>query len=378
MLNIVTPDSHPYSGYGRMSLELLYHISKMGHRVNVLGDDWHDYLHLVSPEVQELLKKPIAPTFGGIALGYPTLYREFGGPLLFSGPVLAATMFESTVLPQGWVQVLNECKAVSVPAQFLVKVFKANGVHVPVKCIPIGVSENFQYVKRPYRKPFTFLAIGDRGIRKGWDVAVQAFLKAFGNNPDFRLIIKTREGEMGEISRFTNPTIEILRADYTEQQLMELYERCDAMVFPTRGDGFGLPPREFARTGGPVIATNWGGTADDLPGWGFPLRYQLVKAWAGHPTMDGLGKWAEPDVEHLTQQMQYVASEKRWELWANPHRTPTRMVMEAQSVRVAQKIRKLYTWENFAVRMLESWQQVSQPAPAPVGDRRKRRLKKGA
>ncbi len=357
-VTIYTPDTNPHTGYGRMSLELMYRFDRLGQPVNVIGDDWHAFESTLSPAVQQLLNQPLKPTVGGIALGYPTLYEQY--PLLFAGKVIAATMFESTKLPPGWVKILNQCDGIQVPAEWMLKTLLDNGVTRPIRVIPLGISESFNFVQRPYPKVFTFLTIGDRGFRKGWDVACKAFVKAFGNSSQHRLIVKCRPGALDGIT-IQNPNIQLLEADMSEAELMELYARCDAMIFPSRGEGFGLPPREFARTGGPVIATQWSGLADDLPEWGYPLRYKLVDAWEGDKMHGdkGLGKWADPDLEHLIEQMKWVASEKRHLMWTQGYRDPkSGLLHEPQGELVALKIRRLYSWQTFAEGMLAFWEQT--------------------
>jgi glycosyltransferase involved in cell wall biosynthesis len=399
VLNVYAPSYDPYDGYGRAALELMWHLSQMGVHVNALGADslaWGDKLH---PEMKKLLEKPIKPNVGGIAMGYPTLYEGWG-EMLTAGQMVAVTMFESDKLPPGWSAALNKCRAVIVPAKYEVEVFQKSGVVKPIRVVPLGISETFKYVDRAERyyasglaphpltpsprgegrgitgayiprrdgQPFTFLALGDRGNRKGWDVAAHAFYQAFGDNPNFKLIIKTRE--MGFPYQFSNPNVEVLQVDMDEHQQQALYAQVDAYVFPTRGEGFGLTPREAARTGLPVIATNWGGTADDLPAWGYPLNSHLVKAWDKHPRLDGVGKWAEPHVDHLAKLMAHVVSRQRIHTWYEAGR-------ERQDQRVAGKVQKLYQWKQFAQRVIAIWNEMSDK-PATTADRRKRRADRKA
>jgi glycosyltransferase involved in cell wall biosynthesis len=355
IVNIFSPDYDPYSGYGRKALELVYHLSQMGYHVNALGSNALAFRDKLTPGMIALLEKPVQAAVGGIVLGYPTLIPQYG-ELLTAGPYIVQTMFESTKLPEGWASALNKAKAVCVPSRWLIDVMKKNGVLRPVYVVAEGVSETFQYVdRRQYPEVFTFLAIGDRGSRKGWDVALKAFHQAFGDDMRYKLIIKARSGKDFPFERFENPNIEVIREDYDEAQMMALYARCHAMIFPSRGEGFGLPPREFAATGGATICTQWSGLADDLSGWGYPIHYKLVPAWEGHDKFAGLGKWAEPDIDHLVKQLRYIAGEKRYKMW---HQAPWWSKAEQQDVMAAQKIRKLYDWRKFTEGIAAAWESV--------------------
>lgn len=292
-ISIYAPLWSKHDSYGILARRLAEGIEVCGLHVNRLGLDNEDGV--------------IIPTPGGILLGYPTLFEKYG-TLAQLGKRIAVTMFESTKLPEGWVEGLNQCAAVVVPARFLVEIFRAEGVTVPIHVVPLGINEAYLTVKREPRhdRPYTFLAIADRGLRKGWDLAWHAFRKAFHDNPNYKLILKCRENGMKNLSS-ADSNVEILRRDFDDEEMAALYARCDCMVFPTRGEGFGLPPREFAATGGTALATNWGGTADDLADWGEGIGYSLVPAWLGHERFYGLGEWAEPDVNHLSHLMLVAA-----------------------------------------------------------------------
>ena len=367
IISIYAPSYDPYSGYGRMACELIWHLSQRGWRVNALGQDhveWADVQHV---ELRKLLNRPIKASMGGILLGYPTVYPAFG-PLATQGPRVALTMFESTVLPEVWPPHLNRCDVVVVPAQFLVKVFRDNGVAKPVRVVPLGISENYNYVPRPkYPDVFTFLCLGDGGERKGWKEAVLAFAMAFGKSDKHKLIIKARDFNFDPMMA----NVEVIRESYAEHEMQELFASVNAFVFPTHGEGFGLPPREAAATGLPVIATNWGGTADDLTAWGYPLKYTMEDAWVGHPVLEGNGKWAKPDVEHLAKQMQWVASKKQYFMWHQMRR-------DKQSENVARRVRKLYSWAKYADGVEAAWMEAMKRHGGVAARRQKRRQRREA
>jgi glycosyltransferase involved in cell wall biosynthesis len=337
----------PLESYGQIAGELAQRLSSdHGIQINaVTGRRPPESIN--SPKFLRLLKRPTFDVSGGIVLGYPTLYDQYG-PAVAGGPKLAITMFESTALPAGWATALERCAAVVVPSPWLIDVFRAAGVTRPIHVIPLGVSERYQLVPRPAgRRPFTFLMIASPGLRKGWDVAVRAFAAAFGEDPAYRLVIKIRAGRKLN-ARILHPRVEILAADFDTDQMQELYASVDAFVCPSRGEGFGLPPREAAATGLPVIATAWGGTADAIDEWGFRLTSSLTVAWPHHRDHPRCGLWAEPDVGHLASLMKQVAAEGSEELEAR---------------RRSQQVRACYAWDRFAAGIRDAWREVIDASP---------------
>lgn len=315
--------------YGRKARELRAYLMKQGMHVNAFGHD--------AP------KGVIRTVVGGILFGYPSGYHLYG-PLASIGPRIAICPFESAALPIGWADAFNHyADAVIVHSRLHVDVYKDSGVTVPVHYVPLGVSKTFKPVerKRETGNPFTFLAFADRGYRKGWDIAGQAFYTAFGDDPNYRLIFKSRPDGLG--FGFNNANIDLIAKDLTDRKLAALYADADCLIFPTRGEGFGLPPREFAATGGTVIATNWAGTSDDIAHWGVPLGYQMTPAWKGH-SFQGCGEWAEPNKDELAGLMRHVA--------AHPDYYRERGLMASAFVR------KHYTWKAFGQSVARIWQEV--------------------
>ena len=336
----------PFDSYGLLACELLRHLDAMGVETNAIA--LGEAQHANQPAgVAAITSRPIRAAFGGILLGYPTSFASHG-PLPALGPRVAITMFESSRIPEEWPHWLNQCDAVVTPSHFCRDVFVDCGVTTPVHVIPLGVSETYQPALRPLdRKPFTFLTWGDRGKRKGSLEAMQAFVRAFGDDMDYRLLVKTRDLEQHAI--ILNANIEVVHDDLSEEEMYRLYLSFDCMVFPTKGEGFGLPPREFAATGAPVICTAWSGTADDVEEWGIPLDYALERAdWHGALNLQGLplGQWARPDVDDLAHLMRHVAD--------NRHR------MTAEAVEKGYRVHELYSWRAFAEGVLDVWNDVSE------------------
>jgi glycosyltransferase involved in cell wall biosynthesis len=332
-VNVFAPFWEIEDSYGRVANELADGIEALGVHVNRYGEG--------TPRVGE---RPHRLSLGGFLLAYPTNFKYMGG-LSNLGMRVAITMFESTKLPPGWADVLNRMNAVIVPSQWNAEMFKGEGVTVPVYRVPLGISNAYLKVKRrgDTKRPYTFLVIADRGSRKRWDKVMDAFYLAFQQDTRVRLVMKSRLPLGFNVS---NPNIEMVSGDYTDEQMARLFTRCDCIVSATSGEGFDLPPREFAATGGLAIVTNWGGSSDDLPCWGLGIRSKgLVPAWKGEKSLDGVGEWADADVEHLSQLMKMVVDNR-------DHFTRVAKLN-------GEWVRDNYRWSAFAKRCYEVYEEVA-------------------
>jgi glycosyltransferase involved in cell wall biosynthesis len=344
-INIFSPNWETQDSYGRLASELALGFEVKGYHVNRFGDGAPD--------------KQIRPTFGGLFLGYPTLFKRYYGEVWGAfanmGPKLAVTMFESTRLPQDWKDNLNRCGAVVVPASFLKPVFRRSGVKAPIHVLPLGVSQEFLVPRLrtlSSERPLTFLAIADRGTRKAWGKALFAFEEAFGQDTRFKLILKSR----GKQTSLTNANVEQIEGDMSNAELAELYHKADVMIFPSCGEGFGLPPREFAATGGIALATNWGGTADALREWGIVLPAKMGNAWRDKREWYGkMGQWADVDHDTLVLKLRLIAD--YFDFFAKD-------AFEKAAPFVAGN----YQWSQFASGVEALWRTVSEVQYASAGD----------
>lgn len=329
VVTICTPDWSPEESYGRIAIQLSDHFSKQGYHVNEMGE-YHR-------------KKIYIPSMGAIFLAYPTHYRDYG-PLPFIGKKIALTMFESTRLPEGWVDALNEMDWVIAPSTFVNKVFLDEGVN-PEKLLTqrLGISKAFTiYKKRKVTHIHRYLAFIDRGRRKGWDTAFQAFQMLYKKYPNCHLTLKGKKGALPYAIKSEVPNTTIVETDFSDNELAEFYAQHEVLLNPNTGEGFGFLPREFAGTGGIPVTTDFGGTADGIKSWGIPIDYQLVSAWPFHDAHPGLGEWAQPDIFDLSKKLEHV------------HLNIQEYLKKAESW--SQHVKDYYSWEPLCQMIQELWE----------------------
>jgi glycosyltransferase involved in cell wall biosynthesis len=254
-----------------------------------------------------------------VALCLPDWY-----PSITCNRLIGYTMFEATGLPKDWDRIINWfCDKLIVPCAWCKDVFEANGVDVPIEIAQWGINpEEFWYIDREAKevhpstalrsaqdgsedRPYTFLWSGTPDLRKGWDLAYRAFRLAFGDRSDMQLVMHFRDHLPGK-PRFEDRNVRAVIGKMYTYQWRSMLAAVDAFVFPSRGEGWGLPPREAAATGLPTIATDYGGLHDEIEMWGLPLSIKgFSTAEYGEWEAGTIGEWAEPDLEHLVELMRW-------------------------------------------------------------------------
>ena len=120
----------------------------------------------------------------------------------------------------------------------------------------------------------------------------------------------------------------------------EVYQMVDCVVFPTKGEGWGMFPREAACMGKPVICTAWSGTAVGIEHWAIPIeKYTLHDS-----RLKGGGQWAHADVDEIAAHMR----------WCFEHREEARQ----KGLAAAQWLRANQTWQHSAkalMALIEQW-----------------------
>lgn len=263
-LNWLFYNARPWDGYGRFSLYLLQALRRAGvfvmpHFAGAadapawMRDEWG--MDFDTPTISCLP---------------PYYLRKLPQS---SGPHWLLTMTEGSECPDGWAEHINKSgiSRLIVPCQWNADAFARGGVKCPITVIHGGTdpAEYPLLTTRPER-PYTFLALGDRGGRKGYSEVYQAFYKAFGGKTtgeqDVRLMVKSRPDGNALINDHVRHAIDLDKRlifnDADVENMADLYAQADCFVIPSQGEGWGMPHREAACMGLPVITQRYGGMDD--------------------------------------------------------------------------------------------------------------------
>lgn len=177
-------------------------------------------------------------------------------------------------VPPEWIEVMNwSVDEVWVPTRYDERLFTERGVRAErIHVVPHGVDPTvFNPAAAPLslktRAAFRFLYVGGAMWRKGPDVMLKAYERAFRKEDGTCLVVKDYGGKelpplRDAVSKIqSDPTApEILYIDnYLDDNAMAgLYTACDAFVHPYRVEGFSLPIVEAMACGLPVIVPNHG------------------------------------------------------------------------------------------------------------------------
>ncbi len=243
------------------------------------------------------------------------------------------TMFETAAPPPAWMARLGQMDLLWVPSTHNRDALIDAGVdpeRVAVVPSPIELARlDPDTPPRPMADVHgtVVLAVFEWSRRKGWDVLLDAWCRAFSADDDVTLVIKATPGgrarTLEEVSAQAAehlvglghdpariPDLVLLADTLGEREMAGLYAACHALVLPSRGEGWGRPAVEAMAMGRPAIATAWSGPVDYLDervGWPIPARVVPVDpaaaaespAYAGH-------HWAEPDVDALAAALRAV------------------------------------------------------------------------
>lgn len=224
------------------------------------------------------------------------------------------TMFESTKIPDDWIDYLNAADEVWVPSKWNQKVFEKAGVKT--KLVPLGYDDSaYKFVEREpahkTRRNFTFLHYNAFNIRKGFTEVWKAFNNEFEKTEPVKLILKTDQTHSPiPIVKDEYPNIEVIYGKLSEAEMMDIMKRSDCFVFPSRGEGFGMTPLETMATGMPAIIPNAHGLTEYFnPDYMYEVKVkeECPALYARYKDID-VGKMFISDVADLRKKMRWCVN----------------------------------------------------------------------
>jgi glycosyltransferase involved in cell wall biosynthesis len=178
---------------------------------------------------------------------------------------IAYSAWESTDLTKDQIKNLNQADEIWGTSPWVKNVFEHIFPDKPVFYYKHGIDNRFKPVKRSRaHEPFTFFHIGEPFARKDAQLLTECFIELFGDDPDYRLIMKSSRMNNVKVKDkwgyWSSPSalyknIICIDVFLTNDQMLDLYGLSDVFVYPSWGEGFGFQPLEALATGMPVIST---------------------------------------------------------------------------------------------------------------------------
>jgi glycosyltransferase involved in cell wall biosynthesis len=227
------------NGYGVAGYNVVTSLQRLGHRVPFAS--------------------PSAPV--ELAFCQPD-YSSWSNPDAYH---IQYTPWESSVLPDGWVEAFNDnSDEVWTTSPLIAQWYKDAGVEKPIYVYQHGVESIWTPKRRYLDGKLRFLHVGEPAGRKGGQETLDTFRAVFGDREDVHLTIKawtrnsTRayvDGEMvGAPDKVFN-NVTVIRNEITQDEMVKLFHDHHALVYPGWGEGFGLIPLQALATGMPTICT---------------------------------------------------------------------------------------------------------------------------
>lgn len=231
-----------------------------------------------------------------------------------------------------------------------------------IVCIPHGIDPARDHhqappldaLRRRIGDRFAFLFVGAAIPRKGLDVLLACWRRAFGHGDPVCLILKTARGADAyagqdsaeraiEEAIHDRSAAEILvldgsesgeHSDLTDAEMASLYTTCDCLVHPFRGEGFGMPLLEARAAGLPIVLTS-GGAPDDFLAEAGCMRIPSTRRTVAITERCVGTPWLlEPDADALVDALRRAVREQT--------------ALTAAAREDAQRIYRDYTWHRTA------------------------------
>jgi glycosyltransferase involved in cell wall biosynthesis len=320
-----------------------------------------------NPETRALWRR--AASTGPVDVVLRNLYPPRVNDMSGETRILAGWAWEESRIPPEWVDRFNRhLDLITVVSRFVAKALVDSGVRVPIAIVGNGTDHLKSTPSLPVAVSegagFKFLHISSALPRKGIDVLLEAWARAFTAEDDVVLLLKTfpnpHNDVKGQLSALrvrypAHAPIVHVDEDLPPGQVADLYAWCDVVVLPSRGEGFGLPAAEALRQGRPVIVTDFGGTRDFCRSdCAWTIDFALRKSGTHFDLFDSV--WAEPDVDSL------VAALKSARQASPLHR-------EQRAADGRARLEAIHTWRAVAERTQRAveWLALRPPVqPLPV------------
>jgi len=319
--SIITHAMGYFTGFTGYNIHTRNFFNEMKNFVKLVESDLQ-YPEILKNNLSSVLNLYKKENIANIAIEYGN-----GMHVLKSCPGLKIgyTVWESTKIPDDWIEPLRIADKIWTPSSWGKKIFVENGIdEEKISVVPEGIDtkifnpdieklDNIVGIKG-----FKFLHVGKYEDRKFTRQLITAFDDEFQHDKDVVLLLSCHNPfvknfdihkTLNTLNIKSPEKIKIIHPVATHQIFASLYVSADAFLFPTRAEGWGLPIIEAMACGLPVIVTNYSGQTEFINDKNaYTLDYTLedIKTPYFYSKNKYYGKWAKPDIDHFRYLMRYI------------------------------------------------------------------------
>ena len=330
-----------FSGFGSAGMNIIKALGRLGVDVYFNGKQFDEGIYRDAEF--DKYKKNSTPDSIMVQFRQPGQFRRKMTERMFG-----YTPWETTRVPLSWIARMNSMEAMFTTCEQNAQAFKESGVKVPIHVFHHGVDpEQFPFLERDDNDPvWVFGTYGRLSYRKGTDLVIKAFQEEFKNENDVALVLKSTEPYI-QAKGINDGRIIFIGEIYDRQKQIDLMRNMDVFLFPSRGEGFGLPAIEAMSTGLPTIMTNWSGLKDfgDVKDT-MLIDYEMRPAtnFTKEIYREDCGDWAEPNYQKMMSLMR----------WSYENRKEAREMGR----RASQRIHAEWNWEAVTKKFIKTLDKI--------------------
>lgn len=313
-INIIAPINQ--LGYGVVSLNIVKSLSSLG--VNVSLFPIGGQIQCPSSDVAVINKcvrnatlyDPSAPC---VKIWHQNDLALHAGKGLYIGfPIFELDTFTDIELHH-----LSSCDELFVCSKWAKSIIK-NSIRreIEVNVIQMGVDMSIFPPTVPHKSDkIVFLNCGKWEKRKGHDILIEAFKRAYRENNNIELWMmctnpfNTPEEEMRWRNLYKHEAVKIIPRAETQQEVYNIMAQSHCGVFPSRAEGWNLELLEMMSVGRHVITTNYSAHTEFCN----DENASLIEIEELEPAVDnkwffGQGKWAKINENTINQISKHMLS----------------------------------------------------------------------
>lgn len=239
------------------------------------------------------------------------------GPRRVAGPRFGYWAWELPRAPADWLSDARLLDEVWAPSRYVADALE--GARAPVRVVPHPLfPEDYRDVAPAPRdaafQAVTLFDFNSSAARKNPEGVIEAFRRAFGDDPACELVIKTQNGAqhpqaLAALRGRAGPAVRVVDESWPYAEVKRLIAGADVLISLHRAEGFGLTMAEAMALGTPTVATAATGNLDFMD-----ESCALLAPTRPTPVDDPQGiyrgqVWAEPDIDAAAQALRRLRDE---------------------------------------------------------------------